>query len=225
MRLEGREMSGSQLPIPEGITTDDFFQVYRSGLSANASSEPNDEMGLVYEANPTSGELAAKSISVTDQTPEDLRGATLYTSDSQEGLAQANEPPPFAKDIAYFKGCLFYGNVKSKQRKVFTVISVGGTQGIQLNDVLTIAGTAYTAKASEDASNDEFQLSTGGTPAQNIADTALSLVRVINQSHLTPPFMLTISVIRMSFPVKFSLRRGASGEVHFINCLRQRFRL
>ena len=171
-----------QITIPTGITTDHFYQVYRSGASADANTEPSDEMGLVYEANPSSSDIAAKTLTITDQTPEDLRGATLYTSPSQQGIAQANDEPPLAKDIAEFKGCLWFLNTKSKHRLNLTILSVGGSQGIALDDVLTIAGTTYTAKATENVSNREFALVTTGTPSQNIADTALSLVRVINQS-------------------------------------------
>lgn len=171
-----------QITIPDGVDTTFFFQVYRSPMSADASTEPSDEMGLVYEANPTAGEIIAKSITITDSTPEDLRGVTLYTSPSQEGLVQSNESPPMAKDIAEFKGSLFFANTKSKHRLTFTILAVGGSSGIAINDVLTIAGTTYTGKATENVSNREFEVVTGGTAAQNIADTALSLVRVINQN-------------------------------------------
>lgn len=171
-----------QITIPAGITTDHFYQVYRSGASASSSTEPSDELGLVYEANPTSAEITAKTLTITDQTPEDLRGATLYTSPSQQGIAQANDEPPLAKDLAEFKNCLWYANTKSKHRMYLTLISVGGTAGIASGDVLTIAGTTYTGGAAENAATRTFQVYTAGTPSQNIADTALSLVRVINQN-------------------------------------------
>lgn len=170
------------ITIPDGVSTDDLFQVYRSSPSASASDEPNDELYLVYEGNPTSAEITAKTLSITDQTPQGLVGAILYTSDSQGGILQANEPPPFAKDIGVFKNSLFYGNVKSKHRKTFTLLAVGGTSGVGVGDILTIAGTDYTGASAEDAAAGEFEVVTSGTPAQNIADTALSLVRVINKS-------------------------------------------
>lgn len=166
--------------IPSTITVTDFIQVYRSGQSATSTTEPNDELYLVYEANPTAGELTARSLTFTDSTPDSLVGATLYTSPSQEGLLQANEQPPLASDLAFFKDSVFYSNIVGKQRLFLTVISVGGTNGIQLDDTITIAGVTYTAKATEDVANRHYDLVTGGTPAQNIADTVDSLVRVIN---------------------------------------------
>jgi len=169
------------ITIPTGITTADFFQVYRSKASGGVAVSPSDELGLVYENNPTAGEITAGVLTFIDATPDDLRGETLYTSPSQEGILQANERPPLAWDVASFEGSVVYANTESKQRRIFTILSVGGTGGIQLNDVITIAGTAYTAKAAELITNGEFALVTAGTPAQNIADTAVSLIRVINR--------------------------------------------
>ncbi|TXG85836.1 MAG: hypothetical protein E6R13_01610 [Spirochaetes bacterium] len=110
------------ITIPSTITASDFVQVYRSGQSATSSTEPNDEMYLVYEKNPTAGEITARSMTFTDSTPDSLVGVTLYTSASQEGLLQANEMPPLAKDVAFFKGCLFYANTVSKQRLTLTLL-------------------------------------------------------------------------------------------------------
>ncbi|MAY37038.1 MAG: hypothetical protein CMN84_13160 [Spongiibacteraceae bacterium] len=110
--------------IPSGITTSHFYQVYRSGPSGGESIEPSDELQLVLEAySPaTSG-----TVTVTDNVDDTLRGATLYTSPSQEGIAQANEVPPLAKDVTLFKNHLFFGNTISKHRLYFTVVGVGGS--------------------------------------------------------------------------------------------------
>lgn len=170
--------------IPSGITTVWFYQVYRSAPSAGSAIEPNDEMYLVYENNPTAGEITAKSVTVTDSVPTDLTGATLYTSPSQEGIENANEEPPFAKDITVFKNHTLYANTKTKHRLYLTIISVGGT-GLAINDTVTISGVTYTGKGAENIPADEFLVYTAGTPAQNIDTTARSLVKVINQSTST----------------------------------------
>lgn len=122
------------------------------------------------------------TITVVDSQPDSLKGAALYTNETQEGILQANELPPYAADLAVFKECLFFGNIKTKQRLQFSILAVGGSAGIQLNDTLTIAGTTYTAKASETVSTRQYALVTSGSAAQNIESTALSLVRVINQN-------------------------------------------
>lgn len=58
-----------------------------------------------------------------------------------------------------------------------------GTSGIEVGDTITIAGVTYTAAQTEDYSgvNRNFKVHAQGTPAQNIANTALSLIRVINR--------------------------------------------
>lgn len=166
--------------IPSGITTSHFFQVYRSVMSGGVAIDPNDELGLVYEANPTAGQITAKAVTFTDITPENLRGATLYTSPSQQGSFQANDQPPLCRDLVSFKGHVLFLNTVSKHRFFLTLVAVGGT-GLVADDTITIAGTAYTAKAAENAAAAQFLVDTGGTAADNIENTALSLVRVINQ--------------------------------------------
>jgi len=169
--------------IPTGVTTSWFVQVYRSSAVDNTAAEiePSDELGLVYEANPSSGEITAKSMTITDIVPDALRGATIYTAPSQEGSAFQNERAPLAKDIAVFRDTVFYGNTTSKHRFIFTLLSADGANGLALDNTVTIGGIAYTAKASETVASAQFQRYTAGSASQDIRDTALSLVRVINQ--------------------------------------------
>lgn len=164
--------------IPSSITTSFFFQVYRSANSSGATTEPSDELGLVYENNPSAGDITNGYVEFTDSTIDSLRGATLYTSPSQEGIIASNERPPLANDIALFQNCTFYADCKSKHRKTLTILS---TSGLSINDTITIAGTVYTAKGAETIASGQFQLFTGGSPASDIASTADSLIRVINR--------------------------------------------
>jgi hypothetical protein len=173
------------IAIPAGITTSHFYQVYRS-KTENSGTEPSDELQLVYEENPTSGEISALSLTFTDIVPESLRGATIYTAQSQEGIANANERPPLAKDVAVFKDTMFYANVTSKHRLFLTLLSVGGasTSSVDNNDTVTIAGTTFTAKTAPAAGTD-FQVVTSGSASQNIRDTALALIAKINSQSST----------------------------------------
>jgi len=113
-----------EFPIPDGLTTSFFYQVYRSLGTLTAADEPTDELQLVLQANITPGEITAKAFTVTDSTPYSLMRATLYTSPSQEGIANANLPPPFAFDMDVFKSAAFYANVKQKQTMSLALISV-----------------------------------------------------------------------------------------------------
>lgn len=167
--------------IPDGITTSDFYQVYRSAQSATSSTEANDEMQQVYEANPSAGEITAKSITIVDLTPDSLKGAYLYSNANQEGIAESNNIPPFAKDICAFKNFLFFAGVKTRYALNIKLLAVSGSSGLALNDTITIDSMVFTAKSSETIASGEFKLSTGGSASQNIDDTARSLVKVINQ--------------------------------------------
>ena len=167
--------------IPDGITTDYFYQVYRTGESATAADEPNDELQLVIENHPGSGEITAEEVTVVDNVPNALRGASLYTNPSQQGIANANDEPPLCKDLTVYKGHSLYANTETKQRLFLDLLAVGAT-AFDVDDTITIDGVTFTGKGVENAAAEEFAIVTGGTPATNIADTAKSLVRVINQS-------------------------------------------
>lgn len=164
--------------IPDGITTSYFFQVYRSP-QVPVTDEPSDELQLVYETNPTSGEITAKEVTFIDITDDDLRGAALYTNSSQEGITQANDQPPVSRDIALYKQMLFYGNTTQKERMTFTFIAVGSS-GFNVGDTIVLDGVTYTGAAAEDASLGEFLIYTLGTVSENIEQTAYSFVRVVN---------------------------------------------
>lgn len=179
--------------VPDGVTTSWFFQIYRSASVDNSTAdiEPNDELGLVYEGNPTALQITNKLVSVVDITPDDLRGATIYTAATQEGLVNQNEPPPFALDVAVFKNRLWFGNTKSKFRYSLSLLAAGAPSGVQVGDTITIqilasngtvaSSLAYTGAAAENIASRQFKVFTGGSASQNIRDTADSLVRVINR--------------------------------------------
>ena len=167
--------------IPSGITTAHFYQLYRSAQTVSASITPLDDEQLVYEGNPSSGDIAAGYITITDITPDSLRGAFLYTSISQQGISQGNERPPYCKDFCNFRGYNLYANVKSKQQLKLTILSTVASTGITSGDTLTIGGIVFTADSTENTATGHFKVYTTGTPAQNISNTANSLIKVINR--------------------------------------------
>ena len=163
------------ITIPSGVTTTHFFQVYRSRLSGSDDIEPSDEMGLVYENNPTAGEITAGTISITDNTPDDLTGATLYTSPSQQGILQANDRPPLAWDIAEFEGSMVYANTKTKHRRIFTILSASA---IAYNDTITIDGDVYTAKGTESAASLHYSLAKTFTFTADTTNTSTTIANI-----------------------------------------------
>lgn len=233
--------------VPDGITTSHFYQIYRSSQSVSSSTEANDELQLVVERNPTSAEITAKLVTAEDSTPDSLRGASLYTNHSQQGIGQSNEPPPLCKDMTNFRGMALYANTETKQRiqlnilavdaddlnfysvtgdttasnnritnvsdmtglaigqrvsgsgipsgSVITDVNVGSSYvdldqnatatavgvSLTIQDRLTLDSVDYWAASTETIANQEFEVFSAGTASQNIADTARSLVRVINR--------------------------------------------
>jgi hypothetical protein len=108
-----------------------FLQIYRSptisasGVSVLSDLAPSDELQLVYEVFPTSVDLAAGTVEFLDETPDQFLGANLYTNPTTgEGILQANDLPPFAKDINRFKNYVFYANTKTRQRLTISLIGV-----------------------------------------------------------------------------------------------------
>lgn len=169
---------------PSGLTTNHFAQVYRT---ANTTGTPNDELQLVYEYPLESGDISNGYFTFTDIVPDELLGASLYTSPSQQGIVNDNAQPPLARDIAEYKNHLFFADVTSKYRYSVTLIACGGSQGLALNDTVTLVQGAttevYTAKATATPASKEFAVDTATSSlAIRIDSTARSLVSVINQA-------------------------------------------
>lgn len=165
--------------IPNEVTADHFLQVYRSTISQATGTTvltdlvPSDEMQLVYEAYPTAAELAAHTLTFEDITPDIFRGANLYTNEaSGEGILQANDVPPFAKDINMFKNAIFYANTKTRHQKLLSLLGV--------SNMLTDYGLGTTPKftiANVDSAN-TYSFVTGVAQISKIttrADTANDL--------------------------------------------------
>ena len=169
-----------EFTIPDDITVNHIYQVYRSQLSGGDTITANDELFLAYEGNPSAGQITANLVTLTDITPDSLLGATLYTSPSQEGIAQSNGEPPFAKDVAVYREHALYANTQVAQNIFITLIGTGAPS-FAIADTITIDGTQYTGAAAENIGAQEFKVFSGGTPADDIEDTAQSLIRVINR--------------------------------------------
>lgn len=162
--------------IPSEITTSHFYQIYRTVIGT--STDPGDEEAQVFENNPTSAELSAGTITYRDIIPDVYRGDLLYTNNSQEGIENANERPPLARDLVLFRDHVGYANYTDKQRLSVQMIGTSGL--INGTSTVTIGGVVYTANAAEVITTGTFLNSAAGTAAQNTDLTAKSLCRVIN---------------------------------------------
>lgn len=111
--------------LPAGLDDSYGMRIYRSVATAAAADEPSDDMQLALEFSLTDADISTGSVTVIDSTPEELRGAYLYTSPSQETIANQNDEPPFAADICLFNQHLVYINVRSKHRLHLQLIGAG----------------------------------------------------------------------------------------------------
>lgn len=142
------------ITIPTDLPDYYFVQVYRTriftaesiqslGSGGGIPVEPDDEMRLVFEQFPSPAEIAAGELIFLDNYPEDLvlNNTNLYTNPvTGEGILQANNPPPFAKDINRFKNTVFYANTRTKHR--ITPFQLLGVSQIAPDSKITIASIA-----------------------------------------------------------------------------------
>jgi hypothetical protein len=172
--------------VPSGLTTSYFYQLYRSdqiAYTGGSPSTPDDNMQLVFSANLTSSQISALSVTISDITPDSLRGAALYTNATQQGILQSNNIPPFCNDICSFKNCLFFATTSTAQNTTITLLAVGGSLGVAVGDTITIGANTFTAiSGTPSAGSNNYQVYSSGTPAQNVNQTAINLVQAINQS-------------------------------------------
>jgi hypothetical protein len=118
----GTKQVSLRVSLPDDVTTSHYLEIYRTSIVASGSIPPED-FQLVYQAKPTSAEIAQGYMVVTDASPEGFRGLELYTNPTQEGIENANTRPPKASSITKYKTFTFFANTESIQRLYFNLIN------------------------------------------------------------------------------------------------------
>jgi len=110
------------------LVAGDVMLVYRTDQQAGVSSDiSGDDPGLVYSYELAASDITNGYVTFTDSVVDALIGAVIYTGTSQEGIAQANDRPPLAKDIALYKdNFVFFANCSTKQRLNFSLVGTSG---------------------------------------------------------------------------------------------------
>lgn len=171
--------------IPAGIDTTWFYQVYRSQNSAGITVEPSDNLQQTIEGVPTSGQISARFVTVTDTTPETLLQAFLYTNSNEDGILQANFQPPWATDVCFYKSYSFYANTRDIQRFFVNLLSTEAPDGLQIGDAITFTNTnggvfTIIGGSTENTASGQFRVQNTGNPGIDLQATALSICAVIN---------------------------------------------
>ena len=203
-----------QFPIPKGIDTTFFFQVYRStatDYNPPINVVPDDELQLIIEEPVKATDLTNGYIEFTDSTPDSLMGAFLYTNETQDGITQSNYQPPIAKDVALYKNCVFYANTKGVSTLSASLLSASS---LNVDDTITIGTVVFTAKTSyTDPSNPgtEFIISSNPDPALAIEETVESFIEAVNRTETCKCYAFYSST-DTDIPGKFSLQAKDKNE-------------
>lgn len=172
------------IPVPLGITTQHFCQVYATRIAAEAETDPTDEHWQIYEDTPSPTDITNGFMFVTDITPDSMLGPPLYSNANQEGQDQANDRPPLARDLVELDTCLIYAHVTELSRVGLNLLGIG-SDGLSVGDTVTVqteGGTAYTFEAATAEDTAEFQVFVAGSASQNVERTARSFVRQFNKN-------------------------------------------
>jgi hypothetical protein len=157
--------------LPASAQAGDYLQVFRTSQAASGA-DPGDTMGLVYEAPITSAQITAKEVIVSDITPDVMIGAPLYTNGTQEGIGFANNQPPLAEDIAYFRQNLVLANVTYPHRLRFQWIGAK-------------TGTGSTINFSLDGHGFAISIGTYATVSEAVTAAARLFVFMVNNNAAT----------------------------------------
>lgn len=166
-------------PAPEGITTNDSYEIYRSDADIIT-----DTSALYFIQ--TSKYNGTSPVVYTDNYDDILlQNFLLYTAPNSEGISSANYPPPKARYLTNYEDCVFYANVEEIPTIQINILGVASLQDnisnlrfIRLSDNNTLT---YTYSTTEDVATRKFQrYTTFPVAANNIEQTAKSLIRVIN---------------------------------------------
>lgn len=173
------------VPVPSWVTTDHFIQLYRADSTASSDIVPGDDLSLVYEKYPTAAEITAGTLSISDVAVDEQKGAFLYSSVNAGVAGSEKFQPPVCRDLEMYKERAWGFCTTQRQRMPLTLLSVDANSGGMRDGDTLIFSTqnsieVFEAATTENAAQRKFQRFTDGTPAQNIARTATSLVKVVN---------------------------------------------
>jgi len=169
--------------IPADIILGDSYEIYRSDLSADATSDPLDELFLVAQVAVTSGDLSNGYVTYTDSLDKD-KGLPLETNASELTIDQKADRPPWCLDLLEYRGYIFYLNIKREHRLEIQLLTVTGITDDVDGITVTVDGVpvTYTFSTAENIGLKKFQRYTSGSAAENVRNTVQSLLKVMNRS-------------------------------------------
>ena len=170
------------IPLPDEIVEGDYYEVYRTKLTASYATLPGDRLYRIFRGGVNATDISNGYCTISDIWDDDFLGVELYTNANKEGLTQANTRPPWAQDIAAFKGYTWYANTKKPEYILLQLLDVSGIATGTDTIAWTLGATTrtYTFETATTQGDNEFKTFTTGTDAANVRDTAKELCTVIN---------------------------------------------
>jgi hypothetical protein len=159
------------------LTTSYLYQLYASSNSPDLTTEPPNDEALVYEKALDGTAISNGYVDVTDITPDNLRGAALETNPALDGILQASDPPPYAREVAQWKDRTVYIDTQTRYRNIIQMIAAPAD-----GDTMVINGFTVIFKTAPTLSNHvQIDATAGLSTAQKIFATAHNLVGTINR--------------------------------------------
>lgn len=173
-----------RLLLSDDATTDHFFQIYRS-KKVPVGTQPDEDLQLVYQDYLTTKNITDGYVDVTD-TYSDLipKGAFIHTSpnfanaagmiDGENGLPPAAVTGGVFRDRAFLFGLLGY--------QTYQLTMLATPVGVDQLTFTSDSGATFSVSAVVGAGSiTTYHIETGGSTTQNIEQTALNLVELINR--------------------------------------------
>lgn len=178
--------------LSTALATSYYWRLWGTRTYADAAGElGDDEMFLIAEKYLTAGDIAAGFVQYDDATPDAflLASPRLHTNlynfppieaGLRQGVANADEAPPIANDVAYWQDCMWYADIEWRPRVSASLIS-----NFADGDTVTLSGDfgalTLTARNVPAAANDFQIVTTAPTTLINIRETVLQMVALINR--------------------------------------------
>lgn len=204
------------ITLPPGVAVGDSCEVYRTYLSADASSSPGMDHYLVKSV--TVADISTKTITVSDAVIEDLLSTPLTTNADEDTENGEASRPPWCTDMAYYRGYVYYFNTKREQELELALQDVTGIVDLTDSVTLTFADTSsytYQFAATESIANRRFQRFTALTDVENIRETMESFCRVVNRDTNNVQVLAFYASGEDDAPGKVKLRLRDLGESAF----------
>jgi len=171
---------------PDVLDTSTLVRVWRTELSGSISTAPGEDYYLVLERPLTGGEVAAKQLTFTDNTPDALLATLAYFSASSDTVLASKDVPLVSNCMAVVGeqgDRMAYANTLSRHSADIQLLAIGGASGVGLGTTLTItrgAPTITVTLSSNISGYLQAVLFSSGSISSDIERTCLGIVDCIN---------------------------------------------